>query len=168
MIAEDLQRRRSDPDAATMVASMATRSRRDRSSKLAAVLPLVVDPQCFDVHFSTEQVPAKVMGPYTDIMGAAQFAHRMRPPRIGALLSRLMQSADAIKLWSSGGVRVDSSNQCDIAARAVTLYLDRFEESAGADTDSSDDGESEFRRRRQRKGQDRRSLGSELEMHGVM
>jgi hypothetical protein len=154
MIAGDLQRLR----------SMATRSRRDRS-KLAAVLPLVVDPQCLDQHFSAEQVPAKVMDQYTEVMGAAQFAHRMEPPRIGALLTRLTQSADAIKLWSSGGVQVDSSAQCDFAARAVVVYLDRLRESASIDADSSDDDESEFRRRQQRK--DRRSLGSELELHGT-
>jgi hypothetical protein len=115
MIAENLQRRR---------------SRRERS-KLAAVLPLVVDPECLDVHFSTEQVPAKVMEQYTEVAGGAgQFAHRTEPPRIGALLTRLTQSADAIKFWSSEGVQLESSNQCDFAARAVALYLDRLVESA--------------------------------------
>jgi hypothetical protein len=139
MIAEELQRRRSG-------------SRRDRS-KLAAVLPVVVDPQCLDVNFSADQVFAKVMEQYTEVMGAAQFAHRMEPPRVGALLTRLTQSADAIKLWSSEGAPINSSSQCDFAARAVALYLDRQTESATADADSSDgdgDGESDFRRRRQR------------------
>jgi hypothetical protein len=150
MIAEELQRQRSG-------------SRRDRS-KLAAVLPIVVDPQCLDVNFSAEQVPAKVIEQFAEVMGAAQFAHRMEPPYVGALLTGLTQSADAITLWSSGGVPIDSTNQCDFAARTVALYLDRQSESASADADSSDDdddGESDFRQRRQRR--DRGGVGSELQ-----
>jgi hypothetical protein len=151
MVAEDFQRRR---------------SRRDRSNKLAAVLPLVVDPQCLDVHFSTDRVPAKVMEQYAEIMKADQFAHRMEPPRIGTLLTGLTQSADAIKLWSSGGIPIDTSNQCDFAAQAVALYLDRQAESASTYSDGNDDG-GEFWRQRQRRDRHRSGIGSELELQGL-
>ena len=135
MIADDLQRRH---------------SRRDRS-KLAAVLPLVVDPQCLDVNFSAERIPAKVMEQYTDIMGAAQFAHRIEPPRVGTLLSGIVQSVDAIKLWCSAGAPVDSTDQCDFAAQAVALCLDRLGESGIAG--SGEDG-GEFRPWQDRAGPD--------------
>jgi hypothetical protein len=159
LIAEDLQRRQLGRQ------SMPTKPSRDRS-KLASVLPLVVDPQCLDVHFSAEQISAKVMQQYTEVMGAAQFAHRTEePPRIGALLTRLTQSVDATKLWIRGGAPIDSSDQCDFAARAVVQYLDRLGESASTGLGDGDDSES--RRQRQRRGRDRRSLGSELEMQGI-
>jgi GTPase SAR1 family protein len=150
MIAEDLHHRQS------------ATSRRDRS-KLAAVLPLVVDPKCLDVHFSTEQVPVKVMEQYTEVMGAAQFARRIEPPRIGALLSRLTQSADVINMSNpaiNGGLPVGSSDQCDFAARAVAQFLDRLEESTSAGGGDADDDGGEFRRRR--RDRSRAGLGSEL------
>ena len=145
---------------------MASGSRRDRGSKLAAVLPLVVDPQCLDVQVSAEQGPAQVMEQYTAAMGAGQFVHRTAPPRIGALPG-LTQATETIKLWTSGEGPIDSSDdQCDFAARAVAMYLDRQAESASADADSSDDSESEFRQRQRR--QRNTQNGSELEMHEVM
>jgi hypothetical protein len=152
MIAEELHRRQS------------ATTRRDRS-KLAAVLPLSVDPQCLDVQFSTEQVPAMVMEQYTEIMGrAAQFARRVEvePPRTGALLTRLTQSADAINMSNPIARWFDSSNQCDFAAQAVALYLDRLVESASAGGgDAEDDGGESRRRQRDR---DRGGLGSELQL----
>jgi hypothetical protein len=134
MIAEELHRRQ----------SVATRLDR---GKLVAVLPLVVDSECFDVHFSAEQVPAKVMEQYTDVMGAAQFVRRVEPPLIGALLSRVTQSADAINMSNpatSAGA-VDSSSQCDFAARAVALYLDRLVERSSACGGDAGDGGGKFR-----------------------
>ena len=57
---------------------------------------------------------------------------------------------------------VDSSNQCDFAAQAVTLYLDRLVESASAGGgDAEDDGGESQRRRRDR---DRGGLGSDSEL----
>jgi hypothetical protein len=131
MVAEDLLNRR---------------TKRDRR-RLTAVLPLVVDPRCMDANFSTEQVPAKAMEQYASIMGAAQVAHRLEPARIGALLTRLTQSADAIQLWSSGGVPVESSNQCDFAARSVSQYLDRLAESSSASGGDEGGSGGEFRER---------------------
>jgi GTPase SAR1 family protein len=139
-------------------------------SRLAAVMPLVVDPQCLDVNFNVEErVPAKVMEQFAEIVGAAQLARRTRrsaePPHIGTLLSRLIQSVEAIEFWTSGGALVDSSNRCDFAAQAITRYLDMLGESDCASSGGGDDrGEGEFRQRRQRQQRERgrRESGSSM------
>jgi hypothetical protein len=135
-------------------------------------MPLVVDPQCLDVNFNVEErVPAKVMEQFAEIVGAAQLARRTRrsakPPHIGTLLSRLIQSVEAIEFWTSGSALVDSSNRCDFAAQAITRYLDMLGESDCASSGGGDDrGEGEFRQRRQRQQRERGRRESGSSMRG--
>jgi hypothetical protein len=90
-----------------------------------SVVPLVLEQACLGVALSSEPVSQALMDRFAE-------TQRRKPARvvardahtIGGILGGIVQSAAAIKLWDGGGFSVDSWNQCEVAARAITMRLD--------------------------------------------
>jgi hypothetical protein len=142
-------------------------SRRDKR-KLAAVLPLILDEACLSAEFSSDLVPASVMAQYIEIIGIGQYAHRIQTPRVGSLISRIIASKRAVKLWSGGGLPVDSWNQCELAAQEVTRFFDVLAQGGGDSSDSDGDGDSHSERgvRRRRIRQQQHQQQQQQSPHG--
>jgi GTPase SAR1 family protein len=115
------------------------RNARRGQRKLAVVLPIVVDQECLGVAFSPDPVPVQVMEQFTEITtGASHPAHRAQVACAGTLLSDMVHSIEAIKLW---GLPVDGWSQCDAVARAVTMRLDMSAQRENDGDDASDHDE---------------------------
>jgi hypothetical protein len=84
------------------------------------VVPLILDQQCIDAQLSAHPIPARVMEQFGRLR---RHSRREQPQHIGGLFSSIIHSKDAVRLWSGGGLAVDSWNQCEIAAEEVALKL---------------------------------------------